>query len=271
MTDRLRVTILGCGSSGGSPRVGGADGRGDWGACDPADPRNRRRRCAILVERLGAQGVTRVLVDAGPDLREQLIAAGVPDLDGVLITHDHADHIHGLDDLRGLALIRRARVPVYADARTARGLLDRFGYCFAQPKGSDYPPIMTLTEIDGPLTITGAGGAIRAEPHSVPHGRIEALGFRFGPVAYTPDISAMTDEAFAALAGAECWIVDALRYKPHPSHAHVAMTLDWIARLAPRAAVLTNLHVDLDYRTLAAEIPKGVQPAFDGLTLEFAL
>lgn len=267
--DVLRITILGCGSSGGVPRIGG-----DWGACDPSDPRNRRRRCSILVERFRGGDetrATRVLVDASPDLREQLLSAEVGHLDGVLFTHGHADHCHGLDDLRVVVYNRRAKLPVWADADTAELLMDRFRYAFIQPEGSPYPPILEMRRLDGPVAIDGAGGVVTAEPFQVAHGGIHALGFRFGPVGYTPDISAMSEEAWSALAGVDTWIVDALRYTRHPTHAHLAQTLSWIERLRPRSAVITNMHVDLDYETVAAETPAHVTPAFDGLTLDFAL
>jgi phosphoribosyl 1,2-cyclic phosphate phosphodiesterase len=263
----LRVTILGCGSSGGVPRLGDR-----WGACDPANPKNRRRRCALLVERVGAGGRTQALVDAGPDMRAQLLDAGVARLDGVLFTHDHADHVHGVDDLRQVVFNRRSRLPVWADDRTAETLLTRFNYLFVQPEGSLYPPILDLHRLDGPVTVEGAGGPIEARPFEVAHGpNTRALGFRFGPVAYLPDVSEMTEAAWAAVAGLECWIVDALRYEPHLTHAHLARTLEWIARARPRRAVITNMHIDLDHARVVAETPEHVRPAHDGLTLSFPL
>ena len=267
---RLRATILGCGSSGGVPRVGGGDGTGQWGACDPAEPRNRRRRCALLVERIGEDGgVTRVLVDAGPDLRLQLLDAAVADLDAVLVTHEHADHVHGLDDLRPMVIARRKRIAVHTDPETAIHLQDRFGYLFLQPEGSAYPPMLDLHEMHGPTTVQGAGGPLEVTAHVVAHGtRTRARGFRFGPLAYTPDVSDIGEAAWQALAGTRLWIVDALRYAPHPTHAHLERTLEWIARLAPERAVVTNLHNDLDYRTLERELPEGVVPAHDGMVLE---
>ncbi len=260
----LRVTILGCGSSGGVPRLGGR-----WGACDPSNPKNRRRRCAILVERIAETGVTRVLVDAGPDMRAQLLDAGVGDLDAVLFTHEHADHVHGIDDLRQIVFNRRARLPVWAPPATAAVLRARFGYVFEAPEGSLYPPILEMNVIDGPLTIEGAGGALTAQSFATPHGGIEALGFRFGPVAYLPDVSAMSEAAWKGVRDLECWIVDALRYEPHMTHSHLAQTLDWIARARPARAVITNMHIDLDYARVAAETPDTVEPAYDGMTLTF--
>jgi phosphoribosyl 1,2-cyclic phosphate phosphodiesterase len=263
----LRVTILGCGSSGGVPRIGGR-----WGACDPTNPRNRRRRCSILVERLDAGGATQVLVDAGPDMRAQLLDAGVATLDAVLFTHEHADHVHGIDDLRQVVFNRRSRLPVWAPDFAAAVLRARFDYVFEQPAGSLYPPILDLHEIEGPVTVTGAGGALTATPFRVPHGPdTVALGFRFGPVAYLPDVSDMSEEAWAAVAGLECWIVDALRYEPHLTHAHLDKTLAWIERAAPRRAVITNMHIDLDFDRVADETPDHVVPAHDGMVLSFAV
>jgi phosphoribosyl 1,2-cyclic phosphate phosphodiesterase len=264
---RLRLTILGCGSSGGVPRLGGR-----WGACDPANPKNRRRRCSLLVERFdGADAPTRVLVDAGPDMRAQLLDADVDVLDAVLFTHDHADHCHGMDDLRQIVFNRRAVLPCWMNDATAETLERRFSYVFTAPEGSLYPPILALNRIDGPVTVDGPGGPIVAQPFSVPHGRIDALGFRFGPAAYLPDVSAMSEEAWAAVQGLDCWIVDALRYEPHMTHSHLSQTLEWIERAAPRRAVITNMHIDLDYDRVAAETPDHVIPAHDGLSLTFEI
>lgn len=269
MTDTLRITILGCGSSGGVPRIG-VDGP-NWGDCDPANPKNRRRRCALLIQRVAAEGTTTVLMDAGPDVREQLIDAKAGWLDAVVLTHDHADHVHGIDDLRMVVFNRRARLPCWMDARTTQTMDRRFGYVFETPPGSSYPPIMDQHAINGPVVIEGAGGPVTCTPFEIPHGDIDALGFRIGPVVYTPDISAMSDDAWTALEGAECWLLDALRYRPHPSHANVETALAWIERAAPPRAYLTNLHVDLDYARLDAETPAHVSPAFDGLVLEYPI
>jgi len=270
VTERLEITILGSGSSGGVPRLGGADGAGDWGACDPSNPKNRRTRCSILVRRISGAGATQVLVDTAPDMREQLLRARVTGLDGVLITHDHADQLHGIDDLRQVTQLQRRRVDVYADARTGEGILSRFSYCFVQAEGSDYPPIANMhviAEPFAPFAIAGPGGAVPVLAFGQSHGQIRSLGFRFGPVAYSSDVNALDEAALAALSGVECWIVDALRHAPHPSHAHLALTLEWIARVKPRRAVLTNLHIDLDYETLKRELPGGVEPAYDGMVL----
>ena len=262
----LKITILGCGSSGGVPRLGG-----HWGACDPDEPRNRRSRCSILVERQDEGGTTSILIDTSPDMRNQLLDAGVGRLDGVLYTHSHADHVHGLDDLRMIVINMRARLPVWADAPTKAALLERFGYAFIQPPGSMYPPILDMNDIDGDVEITGPGGTLRFTPFLVNHGGMDALGFRFDGIAYLPDVAKIPDHVWPHLEGLRCWIVDALRRDPHPTHSHLDQTLGWIERMAPTEAVLTNMHNDLDYRTIAAETPDHIHPAYDGMTLTFPL
>jgi phosphoribosyl 1,2-cyclic phosphate phosphodiesterase len=264
---RLTFTILGCGSSGGVPRLG--EGAGDWGDCDPANPKNRRRRCSLLVAREGDAGTTRVLIDTTPDMRDQLLVAGIGHLDAVVYTHSHADHLHGIDDLRQIVFNRRSRLPVYADGPTQEALISRFGYAFVQPAGSDYPPILDLHGIDGTVTVTGAGGSISLTPFRAEHGTMDALGFRIGPLAYLPDAVAIPAESWPILDGLDCWIVDALRRKPHPTHAHLALALEWIARARPTRAILTNMHNDLDYETLRAELPAHVAPAFDGMSVTY--
>ena len=263
----LKFTILGCGSSGGVPRP--ALG---WGDCDPANPMNRRRRTSLLVERRTGTSVTRVLVDTSPDLRQQLLDAEVDWLDAVLITHEHADHTHGIDDLRGLFIRHRRRVDVYLDEPTAKTMHARFGYCFQSPPGSEYPPIATERRLvpGHALTIRGEGGPITALPILQEHGDIASLGFRFGALAYSCDLKNLPPESVRALAGLKIWIVDALRYRPHPSHWSVDEALTWIERLKPARAILTNLHSDLDYDTLRATLPAHVEPAFDGMMLELA-
>ncbi|PZQ48000.1 MAG: phosphoribosyl 1,2-cyclic phosphodiesterase [Rhodovulum sulfidophilum] len=262
----LRVTILGCGSSGGVPRLGGL-----WGACDPEEPRNQRRRCSILVERIAGAAVTRVLIDTSPDMRQQLLDANVGYLDAVVYTHAHADHVHGIDDLRMIVFNRERRLPVWADAATSESLISRFGYAFVQPEGSLYPPILDLHRIDGDVAIEGAGGPIRLRPIEVQHGRIRALGFRVNDFAYLPDVSDIPEEAWPLLAALDTFVLDALRYTPHPTHAHLERSLEWIARAAPRAAVLTNMHIDLDYATLRQELPPWIVPAHDGMILDMPL
>ena len=263
------LTILGCGSSGGVPRPGLG-----WGNCDPSEPKNRRRRCSILVERTQGTGTTRLLVDTSPDLREQLLEADVSDLDAVLFSHDHADHTHGIDDLRSLVLHKRQRIVVHADAITTQSLGSRFSYLFETPAGSMYPPILELRPMpDGtPVIVQGAGGEIGALPIAVQHGpNYEALGFRFGDVAYVPDVSLIPPRAKAALAGLDILILDCLREAPHPSHFNLAQALATIAELKPRRTIVTNLHSDLDYNRLCNMLPQNVDVAFDGMRIPFDL
>ena len=264
MSVRLDVTILGCGSSSGVPRVGGADGVGDWGVCDPANPKNRRRRCSLLVRR----GETAVLVDTTPDLREQLLAARCGRLDGVLMTHPHGDQTHGIDDLRPLIFGTGKRTDMYADAGTLDHLMHQFSYCFVTPPASPYPPIingLVIPEPFVPFEISGPGGPVPVRAFWQQHGMIRSLGFRFGGVAYSSDVNALDDEALAVLKGVEIWIVDALRYRRHPSHASVEDALSWIAEVKPRRAILTNMTGEIDYETLRRDLPPGVEPAYDGM------
>ncbi|AWB20738.1 MBL fold metallo-hydrolase [Methylobacterium currus] len=263
----LTLRILGCGSSGGVPRVGYG-----WGACDPADSRNRRRRCSLLVQRREAESeATTVLVDTSPDLREQLLDAAVTRLDGILFTHSHADHTHGIDDVRPLVIHMRRRIAVHADDVTAELLRARFAYCFASRAGSLYPPILDLhaLEAGAPVTVEGPGGPVTATAFTMEHGPEEkALGFRFADAAYAPDVSTMPDAAKAQLRNLDLLIIDALRDTPHPTHFSVPDALALIEEVRPRRAILTNLHTDLDYETLSRRLPPGVVPAYDGLTVE---
>ena len=279
MTGNLRVTILGSGSSGGVPRFGGADGAGDWGACDPAEPKNRRTRCSILVQRAHETNgfrhdtATSLLVDTSPDMRAQLLKARCSRLDGVLFTHDHADQSHGIDDLRVFALQMRKRIPAYIEPVTAGALVDRFDYCFVQKPGSFYRPIldkMDMPECGVPFAVGGPSGDIPAKAFMQDHGSVQSLGFRFGDIAYSSDVVGLSDASFDILAGVKTWIVDALQYKPHGTHAHLDLALEWIARVKPQRAILTNLHVHMDYATLRRELPPGVEPAFDGLEIDAA-
>ena len=260
-------TILGCSASGGVPRIGN-----DWGACDPDEPKNRRRRSSMLVRRREGVKETRVLIDTSPDLREQLLDADVATVDAALITHDHADHIHGIDDLRHVYFNRGAkRVPVHADPRTANVLRTRFGYCFETPPGSDYPAILDLfvyepyTAID----IEGEGGVIRALPVTLHHGKFPSHGFVINGLGYLPDLNGIPEESLPYLEGLKVLITDALRPgpKPHPTHLTLEESLEWIERLKPERAILTDLHTPMDYATLKATLPADVEPAYDGLTL----
>ena len=263
---RLQVRILGCGSSGGVPRIGN-----DWGVCDPAEPRNRRSRCSILVRHWGpgAAEPTLVLVDTSPDMREQLLGANVTRLDAVLITHEHADQCHGIDDLRALVLRAGRRIPVHLDPVTAGVIGSRFAYCF--DGAGAYPAILDKhvdLEAGQVVEIAGRGGAVGFLALAQDHGGLSSLGFRIGTFAYCNDVVRLPEATLERLTGLDTLVVDALRYKPHPTHASVAEALAWIERLRPRRAVLTNLHVDLDYARLKAELPAGVEPAFDGMELE---
>ena len=259
----LKLTILGCGSSGGVPRP--ALG---WGACDPKNPKNRRRRCSLLVER-GETKRTRVLVDTSPDLREQLLDANVDWLDGIFYTHEHADHTHGIDDLRALFIGARRQLDAYVDEATWRVLYHRFDYCFVTPPGSNYPPILNEHRIapGTPVDVAGEGGTITVLPFLQDHGDIPSLGYRFGRVAYSSDLVDLPAASIPLLADLDLWIVDALRDRPHPSHFSVDQALDWIGRIKPKRAILTNLHADLDYAALKARLPSHIEPAYDGLSV----
>ena len=260
-----RLTILGCGSSGGVPRLGP-----NWGQCDPANPRNRRRRASILLDRFSDQGRTSVLVDTSPDMREQLIDCKVSWLDGVLFSHDHADHTHGIDDLRMIAFNGRRKVDVYLDEPTRHGLETRFRYCFRSNPGSMYPPILETHPLAPlqPVIISGKGGVIETLPLDQEHGDIRSLGFRIGNVAYSSDASGFPGATLERLRNLDVWILGALRYLPHPAHFSVSQALAMIEKLKPRRAILTHLHVDLDYDKLRAELPANVEPAFDGMTID---
>lgn len=261
----VRVTILGCGSSGGVPRIGTM-----WGACDPANPKNRRRRCAAIVERIDNGRCTRVLIDASPDLREQLLSVRADALHGVLFTHDHADHTHGIDDLRMVCYAMKQRIDIWASAETLASLEQRFGYCFIKPAGSGYPAILNSHVITppGPIAIDGPAGPIEVIPVPQAHGDMTSLGFRVGGFAYSPDISDLPETSIPMLQGLDVWVVDALRFTSHPSHFHVKLTLEWIERLKPKRAVLTHMTADLDYDALKRELPECVEPAFDGMVIE---
>jgi phosphoribosyl 1,2-cyclic phosphate phosphodiesterase len=256
----LTFTILGCGSSGGVPRLGGL-----WGDCDPDNPRNRRSRCSLLVERTTDDGITRVLIDTSPDMRQQLLDAGIGNLDAVVYTHAHADHVHGIDDLRMIVFNQRQRLPVWADGPTQERLYASFGYAFVQPEDSPYPPILDMHTIRGDVNVAGAGGLITLSPFRVGHGSIDALGFRIKTLAYLPDVAEIYDEAWSAVGGLDVWILDALRRTPHPTHAHLDRALEWISRARPKQAILTNMHFDLDYETVCGETPDNVTAAYDGL------
>ena len=254
----MRVTILGCGTSAGVPRVGGPGGKGEWGAANPADPRNRRTRCSILVQDVGKT----LLIDTSPDVRSQLLAAEVEQIDAVIWTHDHADQCHGIDDLRPFAL-RHGQIESWSDERTYGVLSRRFGYCFHAEGNGFYNPIYRHTVISGPFRAAG----LPVVPFLQDHGTIPSLGFRFGAVGYANDVVMLPEEALRALEGVEVLIVDAMRYRPHPTHAHLDRALESIDRLKPHRAYLTNLHVDMDYAEVDRTTPSHVTPCHDGLQI----
>lgn len=269
MSRRLEITILGSGSSGGVPR---ADG--DWGVCDPSEPRNRRSRCSLLARlKAGrAEDETTVLIDTSPDLRLQTAAAGVRRIDAVLYTHDHADQAHGIDDVRAFYIRSRRRIPCFADPATRASLERRFGYVFQGEGG--YPAICDLATLPPhgeAWAVAGPSGAIPVKSFDVDHGGAPCCGYRLGRVGYVPDVVRLPEAALASLHDLDVLIIDALRDTPHPTHATVSQALEWLAILKPRRSVLTNLHVDLDYSALAARLPPRVEPAYDGLRLEVEL
>lgn len=259
----LSFRVLGCGSSGGVPRLDG-----DWGQCDPTNPKNRRTRCSLLVKQSSKAGTTSLLIDTSPDMRAQLIDAQTSWLDAILYSHDHADQTHGIDDVRAMVYAKRKRIEVWMDAATAKTLTNRFGYCFEQAEGSGYPAILKDNRIETPyrdIIVSGEGGDIIATPFRQIHGAIDSLGFRIGNVAYSSDISELPEDSYDAVSNLDCWIVDALRRAPHPTHFHLEKTLEMIERFKPKQAILTNLHVDLDYEALCKELPAGIIPAYDGV------
>ncbi len=249
----MRITVLGCGTSSGVPVIGNY-----WGACDPNNPKNRRSRVSVAVE----EGDARLIIDTSPDLRQQCLANNIDKVDGVLFTHDHADHTHGIDDLRIMAMRSRQRVPIYADKGTLQTLNQRFDYIFDPKEG--YPAICEGHLIDGAFEL----GGMPIQAFQQHHGFMETLGFRIGDFAYSTDVVELDDAAFEALAGVKVWIVTALRYEPHPTHAHLAKTLEWIDRVQPERAYLTHMTWEMDYDTLMKELPDGVEPAYDGLVID---
>ncbi|MEX0852967.1 MAG: MBL fold metallo-hydrolase [Bauldia sp.] len=267
MSPQLKVTVLGCGASSGVPRIGN-----DWGACDPNEPRNRRTRSSLLIERRmdSADWPTRVLVDSGPDLRAQLLSAGVGFVDGVVYTHAHADHVHGIDDLRAFWQNTKRLVDIHADDATFKHLEAAFGYCFHRPAGSFYPPILRRhgIAVGVPLTIEGGGGPLTLTPFLQLHGDTTSLGLRVGRFAYSCDMSGLPEESLPYLGDLDVWIVGVLRYRPHPSHLSVAEVTEWVKRLKPARALLTHMHTDLDYATLKRELPPPIEPAYDGMVID---
>ena len=266
----LRAIILGCGSSGGVPRIGG-----DWGACDPSEPKNTRTRSSILVQKWIGEGepdpksCTNILIDTSPDLRAQLLREDIRHLDAVFYTHDHADQSHGIDDLRAIAYRMRQQIPTYMDAHSKVHLFDRFKYCFEMPEGRVHPPILALQDLisDGDVTqIDGPGGRVDIQTLEVSHGPTPSLGFLIDEkLVYIPDVWGIEDDVIERMNNVECCILDSLRYSQHPTHTHTDRTLSWIARTAAQSAILTNLHIDMDYATLREELPGSIEPAYDGM------
>jgi phosphoribosyl 1,2-cyclic phosphate phosphodiesterase len=261
----LRFTILGCGSSPGVPRIGN-----DWGACDPRNPKNRRRRASLLIERIAGKHKTVVVIDTGPDFRSQMLDAEIDWADGVVYTHPHADHIHGFDDLRSFVLNRHRIVDVYCDQATSERLRRGFDYCFEALPGSGYPPIAreNLIEPWKSFLIAGPGGPIELVPYRQIHGDIHSLGFRIGALAYSPDVSRIPDESTPLLKDLDVLIVDALRHTPHPSHLSLDEAVNLSRILAPKRTILTHMHVDLDYNSMMARLPEDIEPAYDGMVIE---
>ena len=253
----MKVTVLGCGPSWGVPALGP-----DWGRCDSADPRNRRRRCSLLIESRGI----RLLIDLAPELRQQLLDADVAHIDAVLLTHAHADHLHGIDDLRMASPLERQEIPLFATPETLTEVEQRFGYALrpVPPGRRVYRPALTPHPIAGPFIAAG----LPVAPFQQSHGYGTTTGFRIGRLAYSTDVVELDEAAFAVLAGVDLWVVDCLRRTAHPTHSHLAKTLAWIDRVKPRRAVLTHMDQSLDYRELTAELPSGVEPGYDGLVIE---
>jgi phosphoribosyl 1,2-cyclic phosphate phosphodiesterase len=260
----MRITILGCGAAGGVPLIGP-----DWGVCDPNEPRNRRRRVSILVDDETAQGP--ILVDTSPDMREQLIDAKVGRVGAVLYTHFHADHVHGIDDIRSLNRRQGTVIPAYGTADTMAALGKRFSYVFDPPPMSNgrpafYKPCLEARRFEPGESFTAAG--IGVMPFEQGHGYTTTVGFRFGAAAYSTDVVELSEAAFDALAGIDLWIVGCLSDRPFPTHAHLARVLEWIERVKPKRTVLTHMTPDLDYQRLKRELPQGVEPGYDGMVLD---
>ena len=260
----MRVTILGCGGSAGVPQVGGADGHGDWGACDPAEPRNRRSRSSIVIE--GDTG-ERLLVDTGPDLRVQLITCGIPHVDAVLFTHAHADHIVGLDEVRILNRIVGKPLPAFGTELTLKDLAQRFDYAFRpwKPPGF-FRPVMDRCPFEYGDWIKAAGMDVHVFEQD--HYVVKTAGLRIGRFGYSTDAVALDDAAFEALQGVDTWVVGCFQRAPHLTHAHVDRVIEWSERVGARRTILTHMGPDLDWRWLCQKLPAGIEPAIDGLVLE---
>jgi phosphoribosyl 1,2-cyclic phosphate phosphodiesterase len=262
-----RFTILGCASSPGVPRI-----TGDWGACDPTNPKNRRTRTSMLVEQFADNGaLTSVVIDTGPDFRGQMIAVGAQDLHAVVLTHAHADHLHGIDDIRSFVYKNEHRMPVWGDPITMQRAIEGFSYCFETPEGSTYPPIARskiIPDLDAVFEIDGPGGAVPLLPLWQQHGDTHSLGFRIGDIAYCTDVSDFPDSSIGKLRDLDVLIIDCLQYKHHSSHLSLQQALGWIERIAPKKAILTHMHIPLDYDVVQQQTPENVEPAYDGMRFE---
>jgi len=268
----IRAIILGCGSSGGVPRIDG-----DWGICDPLEPKNRRTRCSIYIEywegdkEPAVEDRTAILIDTSPDLRAQFLSNNIKRLDTVLYTHDHADQSHGIDDLRAIAYKMRKRIPTYMDVHTKEYLYKRFEYCFEMPEGRVHPPILELQNLikgGDVFHIQGPGGALSVDVLELSHGPTPAIGFIFdGKLAYTPDVWDIPDASLRSLQNINTWVLDTLRYNEHPTHAHADKALSWLVKTQAQKGILTNLHIDMDYQSLSSELFGEVEPAYDGLKI----
>lgn len=258
----MLVTLLGCGGSDGVPRIGGADGAGDWGACDPANPKNRRTRTSLHIQDDDGHGI---LIDTSPDLRAQMLANRICRVDSVIYTHDHADHSHGVHELRRIGNVAGHTPDVYADPATLAALRQRFAYAFDPAPGSPYQPIVAPRAVEGPFELANGRKII---PFAQSHGfGAETLGLRIGNIGYTTDAVELNDRAFECLTGIRIWFVDCVRYLPHPTHSHLEQTLAWIERVRPERAILIHMNHDLDYETLRRQCPSGVEPGYDGITV----
>ncbi len=259
----MKITMLGCGGSGGVPLADGTPG-GHWGDCDPENPRNRRRRVSVMVEGHAA-GQGTLIIDCSPDLRQQLLNHPVERLDAVLLTHAHADHVHGIDDLRAYTYRQRQAIPAFMDEATHRSMIRRFDYVFTSSHTESYlyPALLEDRVIVAGTPFEAAGYAVT--PFRQKHGQAHSLGFRIGGFAYSTDVSDLDEAAFSGLEGLDLWIVDCLRFEPHPTHSHFERTLAWIERIKPKRAVLTHMNHSTDFAVLASRCPAGVEPGYDGL------
>jgi phosphoribosyl 1,2-cyclic phosphate phosphodiesterase len=262
----LRVTLLGCGGSGGVPLLGGQDGGGEWGDCDPAEPRNRRTRTSAMIQ---SPGGGRLLIDAGPDLRQQMLACRIGCFDAVLFTHPHADHILGIDDIRQVNRILGRAVDAWGTRTTLQKLDERFDYAFIGPTEFFFRPALEPRRIAYGEQVETAGMTV--EVFRQDHGVMDSLGVRVGRFAYSTDVVGLPEESLAALEGLDTWVVGCFQHRPHKVHANLEQVLDWVARLKPRRTVLTHMGPAMDYRRLLRELPPDIEPGFDGMVLDVPL